>query len=102
VITTFVVSFTVPYLLNAPYADLGPKVGFIHDSLTVLSVFVTFFMIPEMKVRSLEEVDELFASGVSLRAFYRVERTNVAAIDWESKYQTSQRIGYTEDDLDKK
>jgi hypothetical protein len=106
VITTFVVSFTVPYLLNAPYANLGPKVGFIYGSFAVLSVVVTYFMIPEMKGRSLEEVDELFASGVSLRAFDRVGRTNVAddfaTIDPVRKSQASHRTGDTEEDLDKK
>jgi SP family sugar:H+ symporter-like MFS transporter len=92
----------VPYLLNAPYANLGPKVGFIYGSFTALSVVVTYFMIPEMKGRSLEEVGELFASGVSLRAFDRVGRTNVtdefAGIDPERKSQVS----YHTEELDKK
>lgn len=35
-------------------------------------------MISVMKGRSLEDVNELFTSGVSLRAFDRIERTNVA------------------------
>ncbi|KAG8349680.1 hypothetical protein FVEN_g13088 [Fusarium venenatum] len=44
VLTTFVTSFTLPYLLSKPYAALGAK----------------------LKGRSLEEVDQLFASGQPL------------------------------------
>ena len=32
VVCTFVVSFTMPYLLNPPYANLGAKVGFIYGA----------------------------------------------------------------------
>lgn len=66
-------SFTIPYLLKAPYADLGAKVGFIYGSLCVVMVVVAFFCIPEMKGRSLEEVDQLFESGEPLRKFGRVK-----------------------------
>lgn len=69
VLTTFVVSFTLPYLLDAPYADLGAKVGFIYGSITVVSSVVAYFMVPEMKGRSLEEVDQLFEARVPLRKF---------------------------------
>lgn len=85
VLTTFVVSFTVPYLLNAPYANLGAKVGFIYGSLTILSVVVTYFFIPEMKGRSLEEVDQLFASGVSLRKFDTFQTTRIEDTRREEK-----------------
>lgn len=85
VLTTFVISFTVPYLLNAPYANLGAKVGFIYGSLTAVSVLVSYFMIPEMKGRSLEEVDQLFASGISLRKFDSFETTRVEEVEREEK-----------------
>lgn len=64
VLTTFVVSFTIPYLLNAPYANLGAKVGFIYGSICVVSVICAFLFVPEMKGRSLEEIDQLFAGKV--------------------------------------
>ncbi|OTA81397.1 hypothetical protein M434DRAFT_37544 [Hypoxylon sp. CO27-5] len=69
ILTTFITSFTLPYLLNPPYAALGGKVGFIYGSICFIFVVVTFFFIPEMKGRSLEEVDQLFAMGISLRKF---------------------------------
>ncbi|PON24201.1 hypothetical protein TGAM01_v206889 [Trichoderma gamsii] len=78
IITTFVTSFTIPYLLNAPYAALGAKVGFIYGAINVLMVVAAYFFIPEMKGRSLEEVDELFATGVPLRSFGKATTTPTA------------------------
>ncbi|PTB68430.1 general substrate transporter [Trichoderma citrinoviride] len=75
IITTFVTSFTIPYLLNAPYANLGAKVGFIYGSINWVMVGVAYFFIPEMKGRSLEEVDELFAAGTALRDFSKTRTT---------------------------
>ncbi|KAL5346941.1 hypothetical protein ACLOAV_008084 [Pseudogymnoascus australis] len=77
VITTFIVSFTLPYLLNAPYAALGAKVGFIYGSFAMVAVIVAYFMIPEMKCRTLEEIDQLFASGVSMRKFTQFKTVRV-------------------------
>lgn len=79
VLTTFVVSFTLPYLLNAPYAALGARVGYIYGSLCVVAVVVTWFCIPEMKGRTLEEVDELFESGIPMWK-------------WRGAYVPSQRV----------
>ena len=69
ILTTFVTSFTIPYLLNAPYAALHAKVGFLYGAINWVMVGVVYFLIPEMKGRSLEEVDQLFASNVPLRGF---------------------------------
>lgn len=69
VITTFVVSFTLPYLLGPPYAALGARVGFIYGSTSAISVVVAWLLIPEMKGRSLEEVDEMFEKNIAVREF---------------------------------
>lgn len=75
----------MPYLINARYANLGGKVGYIYGSLNMMMVVLTFFFIPEMKGRTLEEVDQLFASGVPLRRFSKV-KTKTA----EEMYQADQ------------
>jgi SP family sugar:H+ symporter-like MFS transporter len=77
VLITFVTSFTVPYLINEQYANLGAKVGFIYGSTNFLMVVLTYFFIPELKGRTLEEVDQLFARGAPLRKFKSV-RTKTA------------------------
>ncbi|OJJ34555.1 hypothetical protein ASPWEDRAFT_185033 [Aspergillus wentii DTO 134E9] len=48
VVTTFVVSFTVPYLISTLYADLGAKAGFIYGGFTLVSVGVVWFCVPEL------------------------------------------------------
>ncbi len=66
VIAAFVVTFSVPYLLGTPGANLGPKVAWIFAGISAASfVFVCFF-VPELSGRSLEETDELFVSKSSI------------------------------------
>lgn len=69
IVTIFVVSFTLPYLLDAPYANLQSQVGFIYGAICFLALAWGFFFLPELKNRSLEEVEELFAAKVPLRKF---------------------------------
>ncbi|KAL2784243.1 hypothetical protein BJX66DRAFT_344214 [Aspergillus keveii] len=71
--TTFETSFTFPYLINAEYANLGGKVGYVYESINIVMVALTYFIIPELKGRTLEEVDQLFASGAPLRKFHMVQ-----------------------------
>ena len=73
ILTTFVTSFTVPYLLNPPYAALGGKIGFIYGSINWAMVAVAYLFIPELKGRTLEEVDQMFASGQPLRKLGNVK-----------------------------
>lgn len=72
VLTTFITSFTIPYLISDKYADLGARVGYIYGSTSLVMVIVTYFCIPELKGRTLEEVDQLFASGMPLREFGKI------------------------------
>lgn len=65
----FLVNFIIPYLMNAPYANLGGKVGFIFGSVSVLAFVFTFFCVPECKGRSLEEIDRMFHENVPIRKF---------------------------------
>jgi hypothetical protein len=60
VLSAFAITFSFPYLLGTPGANLKAKVGYIMAGLaTVAFIFVVFF-VPEIGGRSLEEVDELF------------------------------------------
>ncbi|KAF4785249.1 sugar transporter [Colletotrichum scovillei] len=73
----FLVNFTLPYLLNAPYAALQSKVGFIFGSIAVCSALFVFFCVPECKGRSLEEIDRMFHDGVPVRHFGDHPRSEV-------------------------
>jgi SP family sugar:H+ symporter-like MFS transporter len=69
VIAAFVVSFSLPYLLNAPYAALGAGVGWIYGSFAVIAGVYAYFCVPETKGRALEELDTLFEARVPARSF---------------------------------
>ena len=47
----------------------GAKYSYIWAGSNFLCVIFFYFFIPEMKDRSLEEVDELFEAGISARKF---------------------------------
>ncbi|KAH8714587.1 general substrate transporter [Ilyonectria robusta] len=75
VVIQFTISFTIPYLLNKPYAGLGSKVGFIFGSTSVLACIFAWFCIPECSGKSLEEIDELFLAGVPIGRFGKTKLT---------------------------
>ncbi|KAL7421068.1 hypothetical protein Q5752_003952 [Cryptotrichosporon argae] len=52
--------FSAPYIQLAP-ATKGPKIGFLFMGFAGMALIFAIFFAPELKGRSLEEVDELFA-----------------------------------------
>uniref|UniRef100_L2FA92 Sugar transporter n=1 Tax=Colletotrichum fructicola (strain Nara gc5) TaxID=1213859 RepID=L2FA92_COLFN len=65
--SNFIATFTLPYLMNPGYGNLGPKVGFIYGSFSLISVVWGFFYFPELKGRTLDEVDMMFRANVAAR-----------------------------------
>ncbi|KAL2678460.1 hypothetical protein Neosp_009206 [[Neocosmospora] mangrovei] len=63
-VCNFLTTFTLPYLLQALYANLGPRVGFVYGSINVVIIILVFFYMPEMTNRSLEEIDEMIEAKV--------------------------------------
>ncbi|CAJ0551559.1 Ff.00g114890.m01.CDS01 [Fusarium sp. VM40] len=59
------ITFANPYVMG----DISGKVGFIYGSFAVLAVAFVFFCVPEVKKRSLAEIDELFNQRVPTRKF---------------------------------
>lgn len=74
----FATSFSIPYLLDEPYAGLGSKVGFIFGTAALLAGTFAYFCVPECNHRTLEEIDQLFLSGVPVRQFSKVKDIHVA------------------------
>lgn len=62
-------SFSLPYIINPDQANLGGKVAFIFGALLIFADIFVFFYYPELKGRSFEEIDALFARGVKPRHF---------------------------------
>ena len=82
---SFVVNFTIPYLVDAQYADLGSKVGFIFGSLCVCAFVTTYLFVPECRGKTLEEIDVMFNSGVKLSKFGSTDASLLSARPQSSK-----------------
>lgn len=66
----------LPYMFNPDEADMGSSINFIFGGLSVLSIFVFYFFLPECAHRSFEEIDEMFATNVPARHWvgYKTEK----------------------------
>ncbi|SPO07216.1 uncharacterized protein DNG_09910 [Cephalotrichum gorgonifer] len=62
-------SIAIPYLVNAENANLGPKVGLVFFAPSVCFAVVAFFMIPETKGKSFQQLDQLFEARTPARRF---------------------------------
>jgi Na+/melibiose symporter-like transporter len=60
VLAAFLVTFCTPYLQAGPQIQLGARVGYVFMALAAIAVIYFFLFVPELKGRSLEEVDELY------------------------------------------
>lgn len=59
----FLITFTLPYMLD----KISGRVGFVFGSFTAVSVVWMYFWVPDLKRRSLEEIDEMFREKVPAR-----------------------------------
>lgn len=73
VVVGFVVVFTTPYLLSAPYANLGPNLGYVWGGFAAIGAIWVWFCMPELKGRNLEEIDQLFDAGLPAWKFSSFE-----------------------------
>ncbi|KAF2639753.1 MFS transporter [Massarina eburnea CBS 473.64] len=62
-------SFTTPYFINPKELNWGAKVAYIWAASNAITVVFLYFFLPEMRGRSLEEIDELFENRVHRRSF---------------------------------
>ncbi|KAF3407108.1 High-affinity glucose transporter ght1 [Talaromyces pinophilus] len=65
VVAAFIVAFCVPYLLD----DIGANIGWLFGAISFVAAIYAYFFVPEIKNRSLEELDELFENRISARKF---------------------------------
>lgn len=61
-------------MLNAPYGNLGSKVGFIFGSVAVVSIVFAYLCIPNCATLTLEEIDHLFETHTATRRFQETGR----------------------------
>ncbi|KAK3291127.1 general substrate transporter [Chaetomium fimeti] len=62
-------TFTAPYFINPESLNWGPKYGYIWAPSCWISALWVFFFLPEVKDRTLEEIDEMFDARLHARQF---------------------------------
>jgi len=78
VLYAFAISYSIPYLLGTPGANLSARVGFVFMAWCGATWIGTYLLVPEVTGRSLEEVDELFDRGLWGWQFAKAETTGTA------------------------
>lgn len=71
----WVIGFVTPYMINPDAGNLGAKVGFVFFGLGVPLCIVFYFLIPETRGLSFDEMDYLFNNNVSCRHFQSAIKT---------------------------
>ncbi|CRG83311.1 hypothetical protein PISL3812_00662 [Talaromyces islandicus] len=79
VLSAFLVTFFTPYIQNGPHIQLGARTAFIWMGCSIVAFFFSFLLIPELKGRSLEEVDELFEQRLHAWHFRNATTSGVGA-----------------------
>jgi SP family sugar:H+ symporter-like MFS transporter len=62
-IVSLIITYVNPYVQDEP-SNLGSRIGMLYGSVSVISMVFVGYFVPEMKGRSLEELDELFQSKI--------------------------------------
>ncbi|KUI57776.1 putative glucose transporter rco-3 [Cytospora mali] len=62
-------TFTAPYFINPESLNWGPKYGYIWTPSCWISAAWVYLFLPEVKDRSLEEIDEMFEARLPARKF---------------------------------
>ncbi|PCH08778.1 hypothetical protein PENOC_012960 [Penicillium occitanis (nom. inval.)] len=62
-------TFTAPYFINPDSMNWGPKYGYIWFPSCLIGAVWVYFFLPEVKNRTLEEIDEMFEMHVPARKF---------------------------------
>lgn len=74
-------SFTAPYFINPASLDWGPKYGYIWVPSCLIAAAFVWICLPEVKGRTLEEIDEMFEKRLPARKFRTYVCTGRAALE---------------------
>ncbi|KAK7943701.1 uncharacterized protein PG986_012814 [Apiospora aurea] len=73
------VTFVSPYMQNAGYGNLQGKIGFVWGAGSLVAATWAFFVLPELKGRTLEELDDMFQKRVGVFAFGKYQTAGASA-----------------------
>uniref|UniRef100_A0A0D2Y0E5 Major facilitator superfamily (MFS) profile domain-containing protein n=1 Tax=Fusarium oxysporum (strain Fo5176) TaxID=660025 RepID=A0A0D2Y0E5_FUSOF len=75
----WLITFTAPYFINPVALNWGPRYGYIWFPSCIISAVWVYFYLPEVKGRTLEEIDAMFNEKLPARKFrgYKVQEPGV-------------------------
>ncbi|KAI5917668.1 putative maltose permease [Camillea tinctor] len=73
-------TFTAPYFINPSELNWGPKYGYIWTGSCAIAAIWIWLFLPEVKGRSLEEIDEMFEARLPARKFRKYRCTGTHAV----------------------
>jgi SP family sugar:H+ symporter-like MFS transporter len=105
--TNVLITFVSPYLQDTGYGNLQGKIGFVWGAGSIIAVAWAFFMLPELKGRTLEEMDELFQKHISVFEFGKYQTSgagaHLAIIEGLAHQNMDEKVAalFEEDSMDK-
>ncbi|KAJ3578327.1 hypothetical protein NPX13_g2234 [Xylaria arbuscula] len=89
-------TFTAPYFINPTRLGWGPKYGYIWTGSCAIAGAWVWMYLPEVKGRTLEQIDEMFEVGVPARKFRKYQCTG--HVDDEKPHVDHVESGSSQDD----
>ncbi|OTA84294.1 hypothetical protein M434DRAFT_377913 [Hypoxylon sp. CO27-5] len=88
-------TFTAPYFINPDSLNWGPKYGYIWTGSCAIAGTWIFVFLPEVKDRTLEEIDEMFEARIPARKFrkYRCTGSHVVLNEKTQTEYVEERAG---------
>jgi MFS transporter, SP family, general alpha glucoside:H+ symporter len=68
-LSSIILNLVLPYIYNPDAGNLKARTGFVFTGLCLIGAAITFFDVPEMKGRSVLEIDAMFKLGLKTREF---------------------------------
>ncbi|GME57872.1 putative high-affinity glucose transporter protein [Neofusicoccum parvum] len=72
------ITYINPFVQDSP-GNLGSRVGMIYASISIAAIVFVYLVVPEMRGRSLEELDEMFQAGVPAWRSRKFKGTGIGA-----------------------
>ncbi|KAL1982366.1 hypothetical protein VTN96DRAFT_1397 [Rasamsonia emersonii] len=86
-------TFTAPYFINPDSLNWGPKYGYIWFPSCLIGAAWVYFYLPEVKNRTLEEIDEMFEMRVPARKFSSYKCVGRAALEAAERKNSEEEKG---------
>ncbi|KAF1840196.1 general substrate transporter [Cucurbitaria berberidis CBS 394.84] len=90
----FVIGFITPYMVNKEYGNLKTKVFFVWGATCTACVFFAYFLVPETKGLSLEQVDRMLEETTPRNSSKWVPHSTYADSADVSSLETTEKTGH--------